>query len=76
MGEDRFFEALADGAGVWRLLIVVISVALAIFLFLRFITPALTDRRTRKILLEGMSDKTDSPPGKLEQRAGSVRKEK
>lgn len=74
MGEDRFFESLAEGAGVWRLLLVVIGVALAVFMFLRFVTPALTDRHTRKILLQGMSDETDSPNGQDEQRAGSVRK--
>ena len=76
MGEERFFQSLADGAGVWRLLLVVIAVALLIFVALRMATSAVADRRTRKILLDAMADDEDKDeaPWRSEQRPGTVRK--
>jgi Sec-independent protein translocase protein TatA len=74
LGEERFFQSLAEGAGVWRLLLVVIAVALLIFVALRMATSAVADRRTRKILLDAMADEEDESPGRSEQRPGTVKK--
>lgn len=54
--EDRFWESFSKGADVWSLVVVVLVVSLLIFLVLKLATRAVADRRTRKILIEGMKD--------------------
>lgn len=56
MHEDKFWDSLTTGADVWRLVVIVLVVSLLLFVALRVATKAVADRRTRKILLEGMKD--------------------
>lgn len=56
MHEDRFWNALAKSANVWSILVVVIIVSLIVYLVLRFLTGAVADRRTRRMIIDSMQD--------------------
>lgn len=64
MHEDNFWESLTRGAGVFRVLVIVIVIALIIYVILRVVMPIVNDRRTRNILIAGMSDEGEptEPP--------------
>lgn len=72
MHEDKFWESLANGAWVFRVLVIFVVIALIVFLVLRIVMPVVNDRRTRKILIAGMSDDKDAPPGGMAPRTGSA----
>jgi cbb3-type cytochrome oxidase subunit 3 len=54
--EDKFWESFEKGAEIWSLVVIVLVVSLILFVALRLSTKAMADRRTRKILLEGMKE--------------------
>ena len=56
MHEDKFWESLTRGADVFRILVLICVISLIVFIVLRIVMPAVNDRRTRKILIEGMPD--------------------
>ena len=60
MHEDKFWESFAKGAEVWSLVVVILVVSLIVFLVLRLATGAVADRRTRRILNQGLSDDDDA----------------
>lgn len=56
MHEDKFWESFAKGAEVWTLVVVILVVSLIVFVVLRITTGVVADRRTRRILNQGLSD--------------------
>lgn len=66
MEDEAFWTSLAEGAGVWRIVLVGVLVTLIVFFILRMAVGPMADRRTRRILEEGMKDDDRSgkqPPG-------------
>lgn len=66
MHEDKFWESFSKGADVWNIVVVVLVISLILFIVLRIATRAVADRRTRKILIEGMREdegESASDPG-------------
>ena len=66
MHEDRFWNALVKGANVWSILVVVIVVSLIVYVVLRFLTGAVADRRTRRMILDSMEDEGSGSPEQQE----------
>jgi type II secretory pathway pseudopilin PulG len=69
--EERFWQSLTEGAWVFRVLVIAIVIALLAFIALRIVMPMVNDRRTRRILLQGMSDDEASRGGADDNSPGS-----